>query len=99
MASHLRSRYLFTPTIVSLPESICACRLAAASSIRIFGKPVSIARVIPPNFSTSSISVHAFVRQFRRQRFHVVTSAPGINNIADPRFFLQINLGVPGDAR
>ena len=37
-------RYLFTPTIVCSPLSIRACVRAAASSIRSFGKPDSIAQ-------------------------------------------------------
>ena len=52
--------YSFTPTIISLPASILACFLAAASSILSFGIPFSMALAIPPNSSTSSISFHAF---------------------------------------
>jgi len=43
----------------SFPESILACLIAAHSSIRIFGIPFSIALVIPPNSSISSINVQA----------------------------------------
>ena len=60
MGSSLSSLYLLIPTITSFPASILACFLAAASSIRILGIPVSIALVIPPSSSTSSISFHAF---------------------------------------
>jgi hypothetical protein len=51
--------YLFTPTITSSPLSIRAWRRVAASSIRSFGMPATIALVIPPSFSTSSISAFA----------------------------------------
>ena len=58
----VRNTYIYppTPTIISCPESIRACLRAAASSIRSFGMPASIALVIPPSSSTSSISCHAF---------------------------------------
>ena len=41
------------------PESMRACVRAAASSIRSFGMPSSMARAIPPAFSTSSMCAHA----------------------------------------
>ena len=47
--SSFSRRNLFTPTIVSLCESIRACLRAAASSILIFGTPVSMALAIPPS--------------------------------------------------
>jgi hypothetical protein len=46
--------------MVSLPASIAACRRAAASSMRSFGRPASIALVMPPSASTSWISAQAF---------------------------------------
>ena len=48
-----------TPIILSIPLSIRACFLAAASSIFSFGKPLSIAFAIPPNSSISSINAQA----------------------------------------
>ena len=59
--SSFSSLYLLTPTIMSWPLSIRACFLAAASSIRNFGMPASMAFVMPPNSSTSSISAHALL--------------------------------------
>ena len=53
--SSFYSLYLLTPTIVSAPESILACLLAALSSIRSLGIPDTIAYVIPPISSTSFI--------------------------------------------
>mmetsp|Transcript_13725 Transcript_13725/g.30267 ORF Transcript_13725/g.30267 Transcript_13725/m.30267 type:complete len:278 (-) Transcript_13725:1382-2215(-) len=47
--------YLFTPTTTSLPASMRACFLVAASSIRNFAMPLSMAFVMPPSPSTSSI--------------------------------------------
>ena len=46
----------FTPIMNSSPLSIFACFFAAASSILILGIPASIALVIPPSFSTSSMN-------------------------------------------
>ena len=46
-------RYSFRPMIFSSPESMRACLRADASSIRIFGMPVSMALAIPPSFSIS----------------------------------------------
>ena len=53
--SSLSRRYLLIPMIASRPESIRAWRRAAASSIRILGRPVSIAFAIPPRDSISWI--------------------------------------------
>lgn len=50
---------VFGTTIVCIPESIFACVLAAASSIRIFGIPDSMALAIPPRPSISLICSQA----------------------------------------
>ena len=42
-------------------ESIFACFLVAACSILSFGMPFSIALVIPPRLSISSICFHDFL--------------------------------------
>jgi hypothetical protein len=39
--------------IASFPESMCAWRRAAASSMRSFGSPVSMAFAMPPSDSIS----------------------------------------------
>jgi len=52
-------RYLLTPTITSSPRSTRAWRRAAHSSIRSFGMPSWIARVMPPSASTSPITRRA----------------------------------------
>ncbi|MNY09641.1 hypothetical protein D3C86_1425730 [compost metagenome] len=44
------------PMMNSSPLSIFACLMADASSILIFGIPASMALVIPPSFSTSSMN-------------------------------------------
>ena len=51
--SSLSSRYLLTPTMISWPESMWACRRAAASSMRILGSPALMAAAMPPCSSTS----------------------------------------------
>jgi len=51
--------YSFTPTITSSPRSTRACRRAEDSSMRRMGIPAAMARVMPPNCSTSSISSRA----------------------------------------
>ena len=56
IGSSFASRYLFTPTTTSSPVSIRAWRPVAASSMRSFGMPASIAFVMPPSASTSSIN-------------------------------------------
>ncbi len=43
------------PTTVCSPESIRACAFAAASSMRSFGVPASMAFAMPPIASTSSM--------------------------------------------
>ena len=43
----------------AVPVSMRAWRFAAASSIRIFGRPVSMALLMPPSSSTSLIRAHA----------------------------------------
>ena len=48
-----------TPTITVSPVSTLAARAAAASSMRILGRPSATALVIPPCASTSSISACA----------------------------------------
>ena len=50
---------MLTPMIGSLPESISACFRAEASSMRILGRPVSIARAMPPRSSTSRMCSQA----------------------------------------
>ena len=52
-------RYLFTPTMTSLPESIRACFSAAHCSIFSLAQPDSTARVMPPMASTSSMIAQA----------------------------------------
>ena len=52
-------RYSLMPMIFSSPESMRACLRADASSMRIFGMPVSMALAIPPSFSTSSMRSQA----------------------------------------
>ena len=64
MADSSVRRYLFTPTMVSRPESICACRRAAASSMRILGMPVSMALAIPPRLSISWMWCQALCRSW-----------------------------------
>ena len=59
LLSSCARRYLLTPTITSAAESIFAYRRAADSSMRNFGIPETIALVIPPNSSTSSIILSA----------------------------------------
>ena len=59
MGSSWSRRYLFTPTMVCTPESMRACVRAAASSMRILGKPVSMAFAIPPSFSISCMCSQA----------------------------------------
>jgi len=51
--SEVPDKYLFTPTITSLPASILAYLLAALSSILYYGIPLSIALAIPPKSSAS----------------------------------------------
>mmetsp|Transcript_61937 Transcript_61937/g.75927 ORF Transcript_61937/g.75927 Transcript_61937/m.75927 type:complete len:220 (-) Transcript_61937:630-1289(-) len=53
--SSFSSLNLFTPIIISSPESIFACFFAAASSILNFALPSSILFNIPPLFSISLI--------------------------------------------
>ena len=53
------SRYLLTPITGWRPESIRAWVRAAASSMRSFGSPWSIARAMPPAASTSWMCAHA----------------------------------------
>ena len=45
---------------VCAPVSMRACAFAAASSILSFGRPASMALVMPPSASISSICAHAF---------------------------------------
>ncbi len=54
------SRYLLTPTITSLPESMRACFSAAAASIFSLAQPLSTALVMPPMASTSSMIAQAW---------------------------------------
>jgi hypothetical protein len=44
-----------TPITGLLPESMRACVRAAASSMRSFGMPASMALAMPPSASTSSM--------------------------------------------
>ncbi len=53
------ARNLFTPTMVCRPESIRAWARAAASSMRSFGMPASIALAMPPRPSTSRMCSQA----------------------------------------
>ena len=39
------------------------------------------------------------VHQFVGEALHVVTAGPGIDHVGDAGFFLQVDLGVAGDAR
>ena len=55
MSSTESGRYLLTPITGWRPESMRACVLAAASSMRSLGMPASMAAVMPPASSTSSI--------------------------------------------
>ena len=50
---------LLTPTTTSSPRSMRAWRRADASSMRSLGMPASTALVMPPNASTSSMSLRA----------------------------------------
>jgi hypothetical protein len=50
---------LFTPTTGCRPESIRAWVRAAASSMRSFGMPASMALAMPPASSTSRMCAHA----------------------------------------
>lgn len=52
----LSNLYLLTPTMMSFPESILACFLAAASSMRSFVIPEATAFAIPPSWSISLIT-------------------------------------------
>ncbi len=52
-------RYLLSPTMVCRPESISAWVRAAASAMRILGRPASIALVMPPCSSHSTICAEA----------------------------------------
>jgi hypothetical protein len=52
-------RYVFTPITLWVPESILAWVRAAASSIRIFGMPCSMALAMPPARSASRMWAHA----------------------------------------
>jgi len=52
-------RYLLTPTMVSSPRSIIACRVAAVSSMRSLGMPEATAFVMPPMPSISAMSSEA----------------------------------------
>lgn len=55
----LPAAYLFTPTMTCLPESMAACWRAEHSSIFSLGSPATMASVMPPMPSTSSISAAA----------------------------------------
>ena len=59
ICSSASSRYLLTPTTVWRPESMRAWVRAAASSMRSLGMPASMALVMPPAASTSSMWAHA----------------------------------------
>ncbi len=59
MFSGVASRYLLTPISGWRPESIRAWVRAAASSMRSFGIPASMAFVIPPAASTSWMCAQA----------------------------------------
>ena len=85
--------------MTSLPESMLACRRAAASSMRIFGMPVSMALAMPPSASISSIRFQARVHQFVREPLHIIGAGPGIDHARDAGFLLQIDLRVARDAR
>ena len=52
---------------------------AAASSMRSFGSPCSIARAIPPSASTSSISAHAFAARTQGRIDSKAQTVVGVN--------------------
>ena len=61
-------RYLFTPMTGWRPESMRAWVRAAASSMRSFGMPASMALAIPPSSSTSrDVSEHLSARSLVRR--------------------------------
>ena len=91
--------YLLTPTTVSRPVSMRAWRRAAASSMRRFGRPCSMARTMPPSASTSWMWAHARVISSCGQTFEVVAARPRIDQPRDAAFLLQDPLRVTGDAR
>ena len=99
MSSAVSGRNTLTPTTGWRPESMRAWVRAAASSMRSLGSPASIALVIPPARSTSSMCAHARSRQVVGQPLDVVAAAPRIDDLARARLVLQQELGVAGDAR
>ena len=60
------ARYMLTPTTACSPASMRACVRAAASSMRSFGMPASIALAMPPSASISSIWLQRLARRGRR---------------------------------
>ena len=59
MASSASTRYLFTPMTGWRPESMRAWVRAAASSMRSFGMPSSMAWAMPPGSVTSWMCAQA----------------------------------------
>jgi hypothetical protein len=59
ISSSSSTGYLLTPMTGWAPESMRAWVRAAASSMRSFGMPASMALAMPPAFSTSRMCAHA----------------------------------------
>ena len=92
------ARNLLTPTTVCAPASMRAWVRAAASSMRSFGMPASIAFAMPPSASTSWMCAQAFARKLVGQPLDVVGAAPRIDDARRAALLLQEELGVARDA-
>ena len=74
--------YLFTPTMISRPASMRACRRAAASSMRILGMPgLDGLGHAAERFDFLDV-VPGLVHQLVGQRLHIVAAGPRVDHAA-----------------
>ena len=90
--------YLLMPITVCAPESMRAWVRAAASSMRSFGMPSSMACAMPPCSATSAMCARARCGELMGQPLHVIRTAPRVDRPGGAGLLLQQQLGVAGDA-
>ncbi len=91
-------RNLLTPMTDCTPESMRACVLAAASSIRSFGIPASMALAMPAERLDLLDVLPRLRREIGGQPLDIERTAPGVDDAGRAAFLLQEELGVAGDA-
>ena len=97
ICSSSSTTYLLTPITGWRPESMRAWVRAAASSMRSFGMPASMACAMPPAASTSLDVRPRAARQVVGEPLDVVAAAPRVDHLGGAGLLLQQQLGVAGD--